>query len=129
MTPRILRWFIGIIGLTAQAYHTWNWTQNINGSTRSYEFIRGGNNGGGDLFAMLRSGCSLVLADGTVLPGDLNCDGVVNFDDINPFVLALSNPAAYGQQFPNCNILAGDINGDGRVDFADINPFVALLTH
>ena len=61
-------------------------------------------------------------------PGDLNCDGVVNFDDINPFVLALSDPAGYQQQYPNCNILNGDVNGDGRVDFADINPFVALLT-
>jgi hypothetical protein len=25
----------------------------------------------------------------------LNCDGGVTFDDINPFVLALSNPAGY----------------------------------
>jgi hypothetical protein len=63
-----------------------------------------------------------------VLPGDLNCDGVVNFADISPFVLALSDPAAYQAQYPNCNILSGDINGDGQVNFADINPFVALLT-
>ncbi|MEW6249995.1 MAG: hypothetical protein AB1716_05060 [Planctomycetota bacterium] len=60
-------------------------------------------------------------------PGDLSCDGVVNFDDINPFVLALSDPAGYQAQFPNCNILNGDINGDGFVNFDDINPFVALL--
>ena len=61
-------------------------------------------------------------------PGDLNCDGAVNFDDINPFVLALSDPAGYQTQYPNCNILNGDINGDGLVNFDDINPFVALLT-
>ncbi len=61
--------------------------------------------------------------------GDLNCDGAVNFADINPFVLALSNPAAYAAAFPNCNTLNGDVNHDGRVDFADINPFVALLAH
>ena len=60
--------------------------------------------------------------------GDLNCDGRVNFDDINPFVLALSDPAGYAAQFPNCNILSGDVNRDGRVDFDDINPFVALLS-
>ena len=59
--------------------------------------------------------------------GDLNCDGVVNFDDINPFVLALSDPAGYHAAFPDCDIMNGDINGDGRVDFEDINPFVALL--
>jgi hypothetical protein len=61
------------------------------------------------------------------LLGDLNCDGVVDFADINPFVLAVANPAGYQQAFPNCNILNGDINQDGRVNFGDINPFVALL--
>jgi hypothetical protein len=61
-------------------------------------------------------------------PGDLNCDGLVDFDDINPFVLALSSPDAYLIAFPNCNILNGDCNGDGYVDFDDINPFVELLS-
>ena len=60
--------------------------------------------------------------------GDMNCDGAVNFDDINPFVLALSDPAGYAAAYPSCNILNGDINGDGLVNFDDINPFVALLT-
>jgi hypothetical protein len=60
--------------------------------------------------------------------GDLNCDGVVNFDDINPFVLALSDPTGYQSQYPNCNILNGDCNGDGNVNFDDINPFVAILS-
>ena len=61
--------------------------------------------------------------------GDLNCDGVVDFGDINPFVLALANPAGYVAAYPDCNIALGDINDDGNVDFADINPFVALLTN
>jgi hypothetical protein len=60
--------------------------------------------------------------------GDLNCDGVVNFDDINPFVLALTDPAGYAATYPSCNILLADVNADGVVDFDDINPFVALLT-
>ncbi|MEW6251190.1 MAG: hypothetical protein AB1716_11120, partial [Planctomycetota bacterium] len=60
-------------------------------------------------------------------PGDLNCDGAVDFSDINPFVLALSDPLAYAVSHPNCNILNGDCNGDGNVGFEDINPFVALL--
>jgi hypothetical protein len=59
--------------------------------------------------------------------GDMNCDAQVSFSDINPFVLALSSPAAYATQYPQCDILNGDINGDGLVGFADINPFVALL--
>jgi endonuclease/exonuclease/phosphatase family metal-dependent hydrolase len=61
--------------------------------------------------------------------GDLNCDGSVDFADINPFVLALSNPALYGQSYPGCPIANGDINSDGTVDFSDVNPFVALLEH
>ncbi|MEW6250660.1 MAG: hypothetical protein AB1716_08420 [Planctomycetota bacterium] len=59
--------------------------------------------------------------------GDLNCDGVVNFNDINPFVLALTDPLAYMHAYWACNILNGDTNRDGIVDFADISPFVALL--
>ncbi|MEW6198473.1 MAG: choice-of-anchor J domain-containing protein [Planctomycetota bacterium] len=61
--------------------------------------------------------------------GDLNCDGNVDFGDINPFVLALTNPAGYAAAFPNCNIMLGDINDDGLVNFGDINPFVRLLTN
>lgn len=63
--------------------------------------------------------------------GDLNCDGAVDFDDINPFVLALtSGPdyAAYYAVYPDCNPLLADANQDGVIDFDDINPFVALLS-
>ncbi len=61
-------------------------------------------------------------------PGDLNCDGAVNFDDIDPFVLALTGQAAYETAFPNCRWHHGDINRDGAVNFDDIDPFVALLS-
>ncbi|MEW6252850.1 MAG: right-handed parallel beta-helix repeat-containing protein [Planctomycetota bacterium] len=60
--------------------------------------------------------------------GDVNCDDAVNFFDIDPFVLTLSNPAAYRATFPDCNILTADCNGDGQVNFADIDAFVALLS-
>ena len=60
--------------------------------------------------------------------GDLNCDGVVNFADINPFIVALSGQVGYEAAFPHCNWLNGDTNGDGVVNFADINPFIALLS-
>ncbi len=59
--------------------------------------------------------------------GDLNCDGSVSFDDINPFVLALADPSGYATAYPTCTGLNADINADGVVDFADINPFVTLL--
>ncbi len=63
------------------------------------------------------------------LVGDLNCDGHVDFGDINPFVLALTNLPLYEQQYPGCPFANRDINGDGRFDFGDINPFVKLLTN
>jgi hypothetical protein len=71
-----------------------------------------------------------VVITGQVGPsakGDLNCDSVVDFRDINPFVLALSDPTGYAQTYPNCQLLNADVNGDTVVDFRDINPFVALL--
>ncbi len=60
-------------------------------------------------------------------PCDLNCDGLRNFGDINPFVLALTDADAYAAAFPCCNRRNADINGDGQVDFGDINPFVACF--
>jgi len=61
------------------------------------------------------------------LRGDLNCDGAVDFDDINPFVTALVGRAGYEAAYPWCNWLNADINGNGAVDFDDINPFVSCL--
>ncbi len=60
------RWFIGIIGLTGQAYYTWNWAQGLGGSTRTFQFIRGGTLAGGDLFAVMPEGRALVLTDATI---------------------------------------------------------------
>jgi hypothetical protein len=60
--------------------------------------------------------------------GDLNCDGSVGFLDINPFVLALTDPAAWHLAYPTCLLANGDTNADGSIGFGDINPFVTLLT-
>jgi hypothetical protein len=73
------------------------------------------------------SACALDYAI-RALKGDLNCDGSVDFGDINPFVLALSNPTQYHVVYPGCFIENGDVNLDGATDFGDINPFVAILT-
>jgi len=60
--------------------------------------------------------------------GDLNCDGVVDNFDIDPFVLALSNPTGYAAAYPRCSTQYADINGDGVANNFDIDPFVSLLT-
>ena len=59
----------------------------------------------------------------------MNCDGRVDFADINVFTLALQCPACYAAQYPNCQIILGDLNGDGQVNFDDINGFVALISN
>ncbi len=63
----------------------------------------------------------------TYFLGDMNCDGLVTFDDVDGFVLALYGPAVYYTEYPTCNWESADANNDGRVDFDDVNPFVALL--
>jgi hypothetical protein len=55
------------------------------------------------------------------MKGDMNCDGVVDFKDINPFVAILSGATP-------CNAANADTNCDNVIDFKDINPFVALLS-
>lgn len=59
--------------------------------------------------------------------GDTNCDSLINFHDIDPFLLALFEPAAYAANFPACDLSSADLNRDGRVTFFDIDPFVACL--
>jgi hypothetical protein len=63
--------------------------------------------------------------------GDVNCDGVINFGDINPFVLYLSNFATWQSTYAGCEPRNGDINCDGTYgqgSFGDINPFVSVMT-
>ncbi len=69
------------------------------------------------------------LAVQTAVTGDVNCDGSVDFADINSFVEYLSNFATWQATYVDCPPQNGDINGDGIYpSFADINSFVALLS-
>lgn len=61
-------------------------------------------------------------------PGDVNCDGQVDFFDIDPLVAALSGAVAYYAAYPDCHFGAADCDGDGLVTFYDIDPFVTLLS-
>ncbi len=48
--------------------------------------------------------------------------------DIDPFVLALTDPVEYAALVPSCAYLLADANHDGEVNVFDIDPFVQLLT-
>jgi hypothetical protein len=68
----------------------------------------------------------------TPCKGDMNNDETVGFADINPFILALSNPSAYAIAWPGLAgsmVYHGDVNCDGTLGFGDISPFVALLAN
>jgi len=68
------------------------------------------------------------VASPTVLVGDMNCDGTVDFKDINPFVIYMVTYSVWQSAYPGCDPQNGDINQDGSYpSFADINPFVILM--
>lgn len=69
------------------------------------------------------------LADPTtVVIGDANGDGSFDFGDIEPFVLALTDPEGFAASFPGVDpSLTLDMNLDGYFDFGDIEGFVSLL--
>lgn len=58
--------------------------------------------------------------------GDMNCDLVVSYDDIDLFVEALSHPGGVGWPYA-CRWDNGDCNGDNDVTYADIDPFVGRI--
>ncbi len=76
----------------------------------------------GGTFSGIGVPCEGFQCAPAICVGDVNCDGVVNFFDIDPFVAVLS-----GNPIPGCPPAAADTDGDGDVDFFDIDPFVERL--
>lgn len=71
------------------------------------------------------------LWDVTSCRGDMNNDGAVNNFDIDPFILALSDPAAYVDEFPGLEgsmIYHGDCDCSGMFNNFDIDTFIALVS-
>ncbi len=67
------------------------------------------------------------VADLCECHADANCDGAVNFDDLNFFVAAVVDQANWEGLFegaPPCDYLQNDCNWDTYVNFDDINAFV-----
>ncbi len=62
--------------------------------------------------------------------GDLNCDGLVDFDDIAPLLTMHLSPDQFADWFPECAELgpwAADCNQDGDVTFRDVAELLAYL--
>ena len=57
--------------------------------------------------------------------GDTNCDGGLDCDDMDPFVLAIVDLEQYNIVFAPCMWQCTcDMNGDGSMDLLDIEPFL-----
>lgn len=79
-------------------------------------------NAGGGTISVLRNQTCAGYAE-----GDLNCDGSLNLVDVQPFILALIDPAGYWDRYPECDLDLADLNSDGSIDLTDVEPFVELL--
>lgn len=61
------------------------------------------------------------------LRGDMNCDSVLDMNDIDPMATAVVNPVGYSTAFPTCPVNQGDMDLNGQVDGADIAKFIDEL--
>ncbi len=122
-------------GTPAPTYQWRRNSANIGGATSAtYSIPAAAPGDAGSYDVVVTNSCGSITSDTAVLTvdpcpsgGDMNCDGSVDFFDIDPFLLALFNPPAYQAQFPACNILNGDLDNSGAVDFFDIDPFLNCL--
>ena len=62
---------------------------------------------------------TVTLGSHTIILGDANLDGEVNFLDINPFIGLLAS---------NTYLQQADCNQDGVLNFLDIAPFITILS-
>ena len=68
---------------------------------------------------------NIVLKGVAFVLGDANGDGFFDFGDIEPFVLAITDPDSFAELFPNVDPnLNLDFDGDGSLSFGDIEGFV-----
>ena len=62
---------------------------------------------------------SISVTGSPIVLGDVNCDGVVNLLDVQPFVALISSGGFLDK---------ADINQDGVVNLLDVDPFITLLS-
>lgn len=66
-------------------------------------------------------------SDRSIHLADCNCDGEIDFADIDAFVLVLSDEAEYARLYPDCDVRSADTNCDGEQTFDDVDSFSNCL--
>ena len=74
---------------------------------------------GGSVGPTFWDDATLAVTPSSVLLGDANLDGVVDFLDISPFIVVLATAGFQAE---------ADMDENGGVDFLDIAPFIAILS-
>lgn len=70
----------------------------------------------------------LIESGDAVVLGDMDLDQAVDIDDVDDFVQALLDPAAYSAAHGGVNpAVRGDVNDDGALNGADIGGFIDLV--
>ena len=112
------------VQLTANAAGGWqfdHWSGALNGPANPTTILMDGP----------KSVTAVFVLAPVVCRGDGNCDGTVNWRDIDYFVAAMSSQAAWESMFapgtPTCQYASNDADASGTVDWRDIDPFVALM--
>ncbi|MCB9853527.1 MAG: hypothetical protein H6819_10560 [Phycisphaerales bacterium] len=59
--------------------------------------------------------------------GDMNCDTLVDGRDVEPFILAMTDPLEFMARYPDCNAANGDIDENSVLELADLPGFIYLL--
>lgn len=101
----------------------------VNTRVLAIESLEAGDAGDYDLVATSPCGDSVsaTVSIQTQVAGDANCDGVLNLDDVEPFVLALIDPVQYSAMYPACSTSSCDMNSDAALDAVDIVQFATAL--
>jgi len=68
-----------------------------------------------------------ILPRPPVTPGDMNCDGVVDVLDVEPFALALLDRTTYESAHADCDVQAANCDGICGINGLDIQAFVELI--
>lgn len=95
---------------------------------RACDFRRADINGSGEVNSIdIDSFIQLQVGSLNIVPGDTNCDAVVDNGDVAGFELALANRDDYVSEYPDCSAWSADTNQDLLINSGDIGEFQALL--